>query len=131
MGAMSKKWELPLGALEIEAKAVEEGVRLAWDLGLKQIIIESDSQIVVNSIRDHHLAPSSIQKVIEGLIVDLRSFEEWKVSHICRRSNSAAHIMARHAKFVIDRVIWVEDTPPIIAAQVQHDVLYMTSFRIN
>ena len=112
------------------AKAVEDGVQLAWDLGLKRIIIESDSQTVVNAIRDQSVVLSSIQHVIEGIGVDLRWFDAWKVSHICRETNSAAHILARNAKSVLDRVIWVEDTPPIVSAQVQHDVICMISVSV-
>ena len=52
------------------------------------------------------------------------------VSHICRETNSAAHILARNAKSVLDRVIWVEDTPPIVSAQVQQDVIYMNSVSV-
>ena len=44
MGELSKRLQLPLGPLEIETKAMEEGIQLAKDLSFKEIIIEGDAK---------------------------------------------------------------------------------------
>ena len=63
---MSKRVDFPLRPLEIEAVAAEEGISLAWDLGLKDIVLESDSKSVINAFSEHGAAPVPIQKIIEG-----------------------------------------------------------------
>ena len=65
---------------------------------------------------------SSIRKVAEGILVDLRKFNAWDVNHTHRSGNNATHILARQAKFLNMCNIWVEDTPPNIADQVQINV---------
>ncbi|KAL0007192.1 hypothetical protein SO802_008694 [Lithocarpus litseifolius] len=79
MGAMSKKMELPLGALEVEAKAVEEGIMLAKDLGFKRIIIEGDAQTMMMALSDHNSPPSSVQMIIEEA-------KRWRPVFSARRS---------------------------------------------
>ena len=123
MGAMSKKIELPLGVLEVETKAVEEGVVFAGDLGLKEIIIESDAQLVVQSLGKQSTPPSSIRLVVDGIREGLKFFNAWETSHVRRGGNKAAHILARQAKFLNVCNIWVEDTLPNIVDQIQADVI--------
>ena len=99
MGAISKKISLPLGALEVEAKAMEEGILLARDLGLMDIILESDAQTVVMVFAGSDPGPSSIQKVVEGAKLWLGSFNSWNANHVHRQTNMTAHLLAREAIF--------------------------------
>ena len=124
MGAMNKKLSLPLGALEVEAKAADEGIRLAKDLGLKDVVIEGDAKVVMSTLAQSDTTPSSIQKIIEGTKKCLQDFHAWKANHISRNGNVAAHLLARCACNVTDSVICVEDTPPIIYDQVCVDVSF-------
>lgn len=41
--ALSKKLYGPLGPMEIEAKTLEEGVNFALDVGIRDLVVESDS----------------------------------------------------------------------------------------
>ena len=122
MGAMSKKLELPLGALEVEAKAFEAGIQLAGDLGLRKIIVEGDAKTVTEALAGRCVPPSSIQMIIEGSWRWSHIVQERQFSHVCRTGNCAAHLMARNAKLVNDSIVWVEDTPPILECQLFKDV---------
>ena len=44
--AISKSIPISLGLLEAEAKALEESIYFAWDVGVRDVIFECDSQIV-------------------------------------------------------------------------------------
>ena len=82
---------------------------------------------MTNSLENHNVMPSSIEKVVEGILEGLRMFNAWDVNHTRRNGNSAAHIMAKQAKFLNECNIWVKDTPPSIACQVQMNVAHCIS----
>nr|XP_023898594.1 uncharacterized protein LOC112010485 [Quercus suber] len=75
MGAISKKICLPLGTIEAEAKAVEEGILLAWDLALKNVVVEGDLLAVVQALNGIVTPAISIQKVSEGISWWLKKFD--------------------------------------------------------
>ena len=125
MGAMSKKICRPLGAIEAEIKAMEEGILFPWDLGLKNIVAEGDSLAVVQALNGRITLAISIQKVTKGISWWLKKFDNWKISHTRQSNNTATHLMAKEAKSILEIVIWVEDSPLNITDQLMYDVLSM------
>ena len=130
MGSMSKRVELPLKALEAEARAVQEGVQLAWELGLREIIVEGDAQVVIKALQNFETCPWPIQKVVEGSLLSLSCFKAWIASRVSKNGNEVAHLISKMAKTLSDCKIWVEDTPPIIADQVLKDVTNLYSILV-
>lgn len=125
IGAMTKKLHLPLGALEVETKAAEEGIILARDLGLGEVVVEGDSMTVMSALSGVNHPPCPIQKVVESSVHMLRRFKDWEAKYVGRNSNVAAHQLARKANSISDAVIWVEDILLAIVNQVLLDVASM------
>ena len=65
--ALSKHLPLPLGPPEAEAKVMEEGVIFAWNVGLQEVIVECDSQIVVDAVNGVSDPPIAISNIIKGI----------------------------------------------------------------
>ncbi|KAK9989452.1 hypothetical protein SO802_029691 [Lithocarpus litseifolius] len=63
-------------------------------------------------------ASSSIKKLVESSRSGLMEFKKWEANHVRRHCNIAAHLLARNAYNVDDSIVWVEDTPPLIADQI-------------
>ena len=80
-----------------EAFVVFEGVRLAMELELQQVIVESDSTGVVEAFNESN-CNDEFGMVIQGSLELVRSFRSWKVRYLKREDNRAAHELAQFAK---------------------------------
>ena len=85
------------GAAVIEALAVEEGIRLAREIELQRIIVKSDACVVVDAINQSN-DNGEFGMVIHGSLDSLHSFRSWKLRHLKRDYNRAAHELAQFAK---------------------------------
>ena len=65
--ALSKQFQQLLGPLEIEAKAMEVGVSFAWDVGIREVILESDSKIVSDALLGLGIPPMIISNILAGV----------------------------------------------------------------
>lgn len=84
--------------------------------------MEGNFQVVMQALSDPSLAPISVQQLIVGVKSGLASFSSPKVVFTHRECNNAAHLLARHARQILDCTIWVKDTPPMIVSQILSDV---------
>ena len=66
MGAMCKKISFPLRVFEAEETAAEEGIALARDLGLREVVIEGDASMVMSALVNLGQSLSSIKKLVES-----------------------------------------------------------------
>ena len=80
---------------------------------------------MMNALKGSVIPALAIQKIVEGSLWCLSHFKSWRIAHVRRNNNGAAHLLARNALSIDDCVIEVEDTLPIIELQIQNDVIAM------
>ncbi|XP_075636730.1 uncharacterized protein LOC142608966 [Castanea sativa] len=73
----------PLGALEMEAKAMEVGMRFALDIGIQDVVFECDALEVVNAVQGFAAPSSSILFIVEDILQQARWFLPHKKAGKC------------------------------------------------
>ena len=72
----------PLGPLEIEAKAMEISVSFAWDVGIRDMVVESDSKIVFDALLGLFTSPITVSNILTSVVHQLQDFRSAEVSHV-------------------------------------------------
>ena len=105
IAALCQKLFAPLGPLETEAKAMEVGVKFATDVGVWDVLFESDSLVLNNAIHGLNEAAPSVQNVVKGILQSAQGFRTFAFSHTKRQGNVSAHTVAQHAVNVEDFLV--------------------------
>ncbi|OVA12762.1 hypothetical protein BVC80_8543g9 [Macleaya cordata] len=92
-------------ALKAEARAFLKGIELARALNLSSIILEGDSQTLIN--------------ILKGRF----SNTPWRIPYIPRRANSVAHCLAKLALSARGCNSWIDFTPRCISDLVLSDMM--------
>ncbi|XP_050248967.1 uncharacterized protein LOC126696240 [Quercus robur] len=121
--AMSKKVLDLLGALETEAKAFEAGLLLARDIGIQDVILEGDSLVIYNALCEVSLPPSLVTSIVDGMRDLCKVFRRLEFSHVKRKGNRPAHLLAKYAGGIDDFIVWMEENPYFLEQALPHDVL--------
>ena len=65
---------------------MEIGVSFAWDVGIRDVVVESDSKIVADTLQGLRTPPVVVSKVVSnilyGVTYKLQDFRSIQVSHV-------------------------------------------------
>ncbi|XP_030957725.1 uncharacterized protein LOC115979809 [Quercus lobata] len=95
--AMCRNLDAPLGAIETESKAIEAGLLFAQDINILDIVVESDSLIMVQALNGISAPPSAVSVVIQGILDLSKGFRRAEFSRVKRQGNRLGHALAKHA----------------------------------
>ena len=90
-------------------------------------MLESDSLMLINALRDLSSPPSSIAALVYSSVAVSHSFRCAYFSHVGHNGNKVAHLLARHALGIAHLSIWVEETPCFLEQALNQDVFVNSS----
>ena len=119
---MCRNLNAPLCAIEAKSKAVEVGLLFTQDIGIQDIVVESDSLITVQALNGTSTPPSAVLAIVQGIMDLSKGFRRVEVSHVKRQRYKPAHLLAKHALGIVDFIAWIEETPCFLEQALIHNV---------
>ncbi|XP_023876184.1 uncharacterized protein LOC111988631 [Quercus suber] len=112
IASLSEQAPLSFSSDIVEAMAAARALVFAQELGITDFVLEGDSEVVINSLRNKEASFSPFGHLLESAKSMLVSSTCINFSHVRRSGNKIAHNLARHARNVRGLSVWVEDVPP-------------------
>ena len=110
--ALSKRLACPPSPAIIEALAAFEAVKLAKNLGLTEVEFEGDASVIISALEDPSANLTPYGNIIADTQFEVGSLQWFSFSHVNRKANEVAHVLARKAKDIGDSFIWTQFMPP-------------------
>lgn len=98
---------------QAEYAALRLAIEKATELGGRELLIRSDSELLVKQINgEYRVRNPDLAEVFNAVIARLRKFERWKVMHVRRELNSRADELANLSLDCGCDVVETESPPP-------------------
>ena len=98
--------------------ALEQGIIMAQQLAISNVIIESDAALVIQAI-SQDLCGGEVGHLIQGILGAKSSFTDCSFRHVNRAFNGAAHELAQYAKWNNVSHVWKDDFSLYLDFQLQ------------
>ncbi|KAM1097419.1 hypothetical protein PS2_014573 [Malus domestica] len=81
--------------IQAKAMAIRESMLWAMQMGIKKLVLKTDSLQIVEALQDSSLNMSAVGQIMEDIKVLLQSITEVAMTHTHHKVNSIAHRLAR------------------------------------
>ena len=98
--------------VEIESTVTTATLRFSSKLGFSQVVLEGDSQVLMETLINDNVFLSSDGLLIDDIRLATRFFSQLHYSHVKRKGNKVAHSLAKHVLCISNFVVWMENVPP-------------------
>ena len=109
VASLSEQTALPSTVEAVEAIACRRAITFAQEIGLRDVIVEGDSETVINLLNSKSPCLASFGHIIDDSRAIASSFRYYSFSHTKRMGNTVADKLAKLAKFCNFPQIWLED----------------------
>ena len=92
--------------------AARRAVHFVRELGLCNVVFESDSESSVHAISNRLLLHSSCGHIIQDILLFASSLQSFSFSHVHRQGNTLVDALAKKTKFSCPLLVWMESVPP-------------------
>ena len=89
-------------------KAFEAGIIFAKEVGIRDLVLEGNSLIIVQALKQVSNAPSTVSSLIYGMIVEYNEFRKVYFSNVKREDNMPTHLLAKQVLGLADFYAWIE-----------------------
>ena len=104
---------------DIEALAASKALQFASEIGIREAVLEGDSQVLMPRLINDTEVMSYNALLIEDVQRCSRSFNQLCYSHVKRECNKITHSLARYVVHIPDFIMWIEDIPPLFISVLQ------------
>jgi ribonuclease HI len=97
-----------------EAMAAFLAMQTAHEMGIQTVWFEGDAKEITNAVNSRTTDWSPIGHLVDDLRLELSKFPTWKMTHVRRENNQAAHMLARRATSEVMDHRWTHCFPDCI-----------------
>ena len=114
-----------MSTIEIEAKAFKSCIVIACEVCIQEFVIEEYVLIIIQNssiLHDDSLSSVPINPFVYRIKATCFEFRNVEFSHVCRKGNVSAYLLAKHVLGIEDFSVWIEENPCFLEQTILHDV---------